>query len=238
MRRSWRRRGRWCRDPLYTRQLEEILFCDPMNWRYLFWVAVTVVLVFAALARLKTSSGTEAGTILSHQVAPEHMSVGMNSDSEPVHYRRASYRPSYDKWWTAEEGVHFGANSSNIFIETAGKPPGEEHFKLLDRIFADESAIHAELEKLLFEYYLRVRHGEAKRMTKELDQGTADVLLPEISKQSGIWRVAGYSALELPVQTDAHLRFRIRFLCNWDDENGLQAHYVDGKLQGLEKGKH
>lgn len=208
-----------------------------MKWRLLLLGTLVVALALCFAALVETTDGTVAGSNFPQRKVQQHTSVLMSSESGTVHHRHATYRPSYDRWWKAVEGVRFGANTSNVFVETLNVAPTEEQFKLLDRIFAIEPVIHAELEKILFEYYSRMRRGEITRMATELDQATAEALLPEVTNQSEIWRVAGYSSVEVPIQSDTQLRFRVRLLCNWDDDYGLQADYVDGKLQGLERGQ-
>lgn len=170
--------------------------------------------------------------------APAATTNPMKISVEDVNFRDATYENSYDNWWMAEEGIFFGANTSNVAIETNGDPPGDNEFALLDRVFEKEKEINEEIKTAFFEKYQEVRSRELEKMSRELGPETANIILPEIRSASDVWRIGGYSVVEMPIQKDETFRFRILLLCNWDDQYGLQARYVDGEFQGLEKGQY
>lgn len=176
------------------------------------------------------------------QVDPDHfrklieqMETGVR---ESVHFREAVYRKSYDKWWMSKGGVYFGEDFSNIAIETEGEAPSDAEFDLLEKVFAMEPEIRAEIQAAIFQRYQEIRDNEVKKMTRELGPEVTAVLLPPISSPEEIWRIAAYSVVELPIQHDDKFRFRIELLCNWDDHYGLRARYIDGEFQGIERGGH
>lgn len=147
-----------------------------------------------------------------------------------VEYRDATFEKYDDNWLHAVQTIEFGGEPLTLSIQTDGTEPTESHYLLLDRIWERRDKINSSIETEAYRYYNSVRDSEYRKMSKFLDSSTADVILPAINSESEIWRVCGYSTVDLPIQTDSSLSFKIRLLCNWDDQNGLQVRFRDDKI--------
>ncbi len=142
-----------------------------------------------------------------------------------VEYREATFEKYDDNWFHAVQTIEFGGEPLTLSIQTDGTEPTESHFQLLDWIWERRDKINSSIETEAYRYYNSVRDSEYQKMSKFWDSSTAGIILPVINSESEIWRVCGYSTIELPIQMNATLSFKIRLLCNWDDENGLEVRF-------------